>query len=217
MTRAPKPTRNSILRLILHINLACDIAGQMEPYQASQNSKIGTPGEGLDPSVRKRGQPALKQTKASVPLGVERRITGQVCTSPFPQITTFICKLAAGEPGGAAKEAFVRTWSAVVLTLETKRMIQGADDSTDESVQSIDVYKHITYEIGGSRWCNRIGRSHKSNHVAWTVNFEAGTAWQTCWDTECRAAGYRSRSVAVPVDIMPEQVPLGYAVVHPTL
>jgi hypothetical protein len=80
--------------------------------------------------------------------------------------------------------------------------------------QAAVVLTSVTYEIGGSRWCNRLGRQHRSNHVAWRVDLPTGRAWQTCWDTDCRAARYRSPPVSVPAEVLPSQLPPG-AVVLP--
>lgn len=71
----------------------------------------------------------------------------------------------------------------------------------------VRVLASVTYHIGGSRWCHRIGRHHKGNHVMWTVDLEAGTAHQACFDASCK--GYRSPPIAVPAEVMPDQAPPG--------
>ena len=43
----------------------------------------------------------------------------------------------------------------------------------------------FTYQIQRNRWCEMIGRSHKSNNVFWTVYLDSWTCVQGCWDREC--------------------------------
>lgn len=49
----------------------------------------------------------------------------------------------------------------------------------------------LVYEIARNRWCRRVGRAHKSNHVMIVADLEAGVAYQRCHDPECAAADYR--------------------------
>jgi hypothetical protein len=67
----------------------------------------------------------------------------------------------------------------------------------------------VTYQISGNRWCRRIGRAHKSNHVFYVVVLRAratggGAVWaQGCHDPECR--GYQSALAGVPPEALPSQ------------
>jgi hypothetical protein len=53
----------------------------------------------------------------------------------------------------------------------------------------------ITYQISGSRYCRRVAREHKSNHIMFEVNLQRGFAVQKCWDPDCR--GYRSPPIYI--------------------
>lgn len=48
------------------------------------------------------------------------------------------------------------------------------------------------------RFCQRIGRPHKSNNVFWVYDFEGKTARQGCYDSECR--GWLSQPVLLDGD-----------------
>jgi hypothetical protein len=54
----------------------------------------------------------------------------------------------------------------------------------------------ITYQVMGNKFCRRIGRPHRSNHIMIEVNLSRGCAYQRCWDPDCR--GYRSNELPVP-------------------
>jgi Herpesviridae UL52/UL70 DNA primase len=56
----------------------------------------------------------------------------------------------------------------------------------------------IHYQIGRNRWCECIGRAHKSNHIAWHVDVRRKHCYQTCHDPECRALGFRGRTIPLP-------------------
>jgi hypothetical protein len=116
-----------------------------------------------------------------------------------------------GAPGGSATH--VRSWAALVRDVRFR--LPPAPLEAEGRIVPTAVTAAITLEIGGTRWCNRIGRQHRANHVAWRVDLEAGTAHQTCWDAECRAARYRSRDVPVPPELMPEQCPPGAELLPP--
>ena len=51
----------------------------------------------------------------------------------------------------------------------------------------------------GSHACQRIGRSHRSNHVFYVVDFESGHYCQKCHDPEC--SHWRSPWLPLPVGV----------------
>lgn len=130
----------------------------------------------------------------STPAGDVQHVSG-AGSGPFPRLAEWICTLAAGpipglpccsdaDTGGEAltrpRAARIRCWSASVCNR---------------------VYRTITYEMTGSRWCNRVGRQHRSNAVQWCVYARDRVAVQRCWDAECRSAGYTSPAVRLPDDV----------------
>ncbi|KAL6611294.1 hypothetical protein ACP70R_039222 [Stipagrostis hirtigluma subsp. patula] len=63
-------------------------------------------------------------------------------------------------------------------------------------------YGLMVYSMLRSRYCERIEREHKSNHVMYIVDFQRAAYYQKCYDPDCR--GYRSQLRPVPRDVMPE-------------
>ena len=67
----------------------------------------------------------------------------------------------------------------------------------------------LTFQVTRNRFCRRIGRAHRSNHVFITaavrlLDPRAAAAWwsQGCWDPECR--GFRSAPTALPERVADE-------------
>ncbi|KAJ1694771.1 hypothetical protein LUZ63_011469 [Rhynchospora breviuscula] len=67
-------------------------------------------------------------------------------------------------------------------------------------------YGLMVYSMSSSRYCERIGREHKSNHVMFIVDFQRGGYYQKCYDPDCR--GYKSPLRPLPWDIVPDLTPL---------
>eukprot|EP01127_Copromyxa_protea_P020605 TRINITY_DN6912_c0_g2_i3.p1 TRINITY_DN6912_c0_g2~~TRINITY_DN6912_c0_g2_i3.p1 ORF type:complete len:121 (+),score=10.38 TRINITY_DN6912_c0_g2_i3:695-1057(+) len=44
----------------------------------------------------------------------------------------------------------------------------------------------MTYHVANNRFCKRIGREHKSNHIMFQVDIKKGCYSQRCLDPECR-------------------------------
>ncbi|KAF8700733.1 hypothetical protein HU200_034086 [Digitaria exilis] len=63
-------------------------------------------------------------------------------------------------------------------------------------------YGLMIYSMSRSRYCEHIGREHKSNHVMYIVDFQRAAYYQKCYDPDCQ--GYRSPLRPVPWDAMPE-------------
>lgn len=60
----------------------------------------------------------------------------------------------------------------------------------------------MVYNMAKSRYCERIGREHKSNNVMYVVDLQWALYYQKCYDPDCR--GYRSPSRPIPDDVIPE-------------
>ncbi|XP_042388918.1 DNA-directed primase/polymerase protein-like [Zingiber officinale] len=63
----------------------------------------------------------------------------------------------------------------------------------------------IVYSMLRSRYCERIGREHKSNHVMYVADLHRAVYYQKCYDPDCR--GYRSPLRPLPHDVIPDNVP----------
>ncbi|XP_019088763.1 PREDICTED: DNA-directed primase/polymerase protein-like [Camelina sativa] len=94
--------------------------------------------------------------------------------SPFPHLDQFIESLAStGDASGK-----IRCWYWF------------SEDSL------------IVYSMLRNRYCERIGREHKSNHVMYIVDVRRGIYYQKCYDPDCR--DYRSPIRPVPDSVLPE-------------
>jgi hypothetical protein len=52
-----------------------------------------------------------------------------------------------------------------------------------------DVPESITYQMQRNRFCELVGRVHKSNNVFWTIDFGSWTCMQGCHDPDCHGRG----------------------------
>lgn len=59
----------------------------------------------------------------------------------------------------------------------------------------------MVYSMSRNRYCERIGRQHKSNHVIYVVDLRRAVFYQKCHDPDCR--GYRSPLRPIPMDVIP--------------
>lgn len=60
--------------------------------------------------------------------------------------------------------------------------------------------KTIVYDIAGNRFCQNIGRQHKSNGIYWVVDLKSKLTYQKCHD-EDDCPRFRSSSVPLPLEI----------------
>eukprot|EP01138_Halocafeteria_seosinensis_P010609 gb/GECG01010834.1/.p1 GENE.gb/GECG01010834.1/~~gb/GECG01010834.1/.p1 ORF type:complete len:767 (+),score=72.34 gb/GECG01010834.1/:1-2301(+) len=118
---------------------------------------------------------------------------------PFPSLAEYI-KLLASKGN---KQAFVRKWEGCLMEARFKPIHQGSGSPL--RILRKEVYTKFMFHIIGNRWCERIGRFHKSNHVAYVVDMLRGTTYQTCFDPDC--AGFRSRTFTIPRQCLPDQSP----------
>lgn len=57
----------------------------------------------------------------------------------------------------------------------------------------------------GNKWCEAVGRHHKSNGVMLIVDTSRGVFYQKCYDPDCRAASKRSQDYPLPPHIIPPE------------
>ncbi|KAK8714757.1 hypothetical protein V6N13_042106 [Hibiscus sabdariffa] len=63
-------------------------------------------------------------------------------------------------------------------------------------------YGLVIYSMSRNRYCERIGREHKSNHVMYIVDMRRAAYYQKCYDPDCK--GYRSPLRPIPSDCVPD-------------
>ena len=59
--------------------------------------------------------------------------------------------------------------------------------------------------LQGNKWCEAVGRHHKSNGVMLIVDTSRGLFYQKCYDPDCRAANSRSLDYTLPPHIIPQE------------
>ncbi|KAK4836935.1 hypothetical protein QYF36_001476 [Acer negundo] len=63
-------------------------------------------------------------------------------------------------------------------------------------------YGLIVYNMSRNRYCERIGRQHKSNNVMYVVDLRRAFYYQKCHDPDCK--DYRSPLRPIPIDTIPD-------------
>ncbi|KAM4807672.1 DNA-directed primase/polymerase protein [Rhinophrynus dorsalis] len=93
--------------------------------------------------------------------------------SPYPEIDYFIISVITrdGFQGG------IRHWNYF---------------STEEL---------LVYDITNYRWCENIGRFHKSNNIMLLVDLKGDVWYQKCHDPVCRAQNFKSKCYPLPPEV----------------
>lgn len=98
---------------------------------------------------------------------------------------------------------------AVDLFIESIACIEGIPGKI-RSWYWFSEYSVLVYNINGNRYCENIGRQHKSNHVMYIVDFRTAGYYQKCHDPDCR--GYKSPLRPIPRHTIPPNFPLSMSV-----
>ncbi|CAL8088584.1 unnamed protein product [Calicophoron daubneyi] len=62
--------------------------------------------------------------------------------------------------------------------------------------------QRFTLKLDGLRYCERIGRPHRSNHIVLVFDLVRGCYYQKCLDPDCRSADYRSPTWPIPRHVL---------------
>ena len=111
-------------------------------------------------------------------------------TSPYPYIDDFISNELANRGGVLGS---IRSW-----TLD-----YGPDDGENNSNNN-QIPVGIAFQMSRNRWCECVGRSHKSNNILWNVSFRTKQCVQSCFDPDCRAMNFRGTPVDLPFEVAQE-------------
>ncbi|XP_076363946.1 DNA-directed primase/polymerase protein-like isoform X5 [Tachypleus tridentatus] len=95
--------------------------------------------------------------------------------SPYCEVDKFVHSLVAS----SEKAGYIRRWTYY---------------SDDEL---------LVYDIAKYRFCENIGRHHKSNNIMIIVDLRHCIYYQKCLDPDCRAQGFKSTSKSLPREILP--------------
>ncbi|EZA49165.1 hypothetical protein DMN91_004952 [Ooceraea biroi] len=84
---------------------------------------------------------------------------------------------------------------------ELDRYVRGiVDPGKIRVARYSDKTKTLRYEIYGNRYCENIGRCHKSNNVYWIVDLNQKAMYQKCHDADC--SGFASAPKSLPEEIV---------------
>jgi len=82
-----------------------------------------------------------------------------------------------------------------ILSLSRRGGIQG-------KIRAWSMDYHImSYQMSDNRYCENIGRAHKSNNTCWNVDLRCSAYFQTCHDPECRLANFRGSTLQLPEEV----------------
>ena len=123
------------------------LASLVCPYSKAQLKTTPKLGTVLRCAVHAYHERSKFRSTSSMGIGGRSRTVQVVNHTPFPKLDSFVLQHvnSFGSAGNGA--AYFRSVIPFYEDGETSRMVR------------------VIYEIGGSRWCGRIGRHHRSNHV----------------------------------------------------
>jgi hypothetical protein len=104
--------------------------------------------------------------KTSFPTVRHPSVPIRTTSTPLPTLDKYVSEILAARGG---VQGAIRAWS----------MEYGAHNNPIS----------ITYQLVRNRFCELIGRSHKSNNIYWTIDFQTWSCVQGCHDPECFGRG----------------------------
>ena len=107
-------------------------------------------------------------------------------TTPLPALDDFVLNVLATRGG---VRGAIRAWSKQ----------EGSSSQLHDGEANRQERGCITFQMVRNRWCELIGRSHKSNNIYWTVDLQTWTCVQGCHDPECHGRG---KPVQIPKDVV---------------
>lgn len=102
-------------------------------------------------------------------------------SSPYPFLDNFILEDLAGRGG---VQGSIRAWALDYGPNGSCKMPTG-----------------ISYHMSRNRWCEGIGRAHRSNNILWKVDFQQRQCIQSCFDPDCRSMNFRGRPIDLPCGV----------------
>jgi hypothetical protein len=105
--------------------------------------------------------------------------------------------------GGCGEQSM---WPEVdAYALKTWNSKGGCPGGKIGKVLQADGGGRIVLCLQGNKWCEAVGRHHKSNGVMLIVDTSRGLFYQKCYDPDCRAANSRSLDYTIPSHIIPQE------------
>ena len=82
----------------------------------------------------------------------------------------------------------------IVNTLGKRKGLDGTIGTFSLGIEQ-PLPRTISYNMLGNRWCENVGRAHKSNNIIWNVHLVYRVCWQCCHDPDCR--GFRGKEIGI--------------------
>ncbi|XP_035664107.1 DNA-directed primase/polymerase protein-like [Branchiostoma floridae] len=136
------------------------------------------------------------EVDAYVVLQASREATGQLSgcsSSPYPEVDAYVVLQASREGvygdqlSGCSSSPYPEVDAYVVLQASRGGVHGGIRQWTYFSQGEV-----LMYDIVHNRWCENIGRAHRSNHVMFVADLKRQVLYQKCHDPVCRAQNYKS-------------------------
>ena len=139
----------------------------------------------------------------SAPTTMNRVVMGnnRVGPSPYPFLDRYV-NGTLGSRGGVCGS--VRAWNIAYETPTTDCDEPKFYNNNNKNNNNSGAAVSITYQLCRNRWCENIGRPHKSNNIMWTIDFRTLQCTQSCHDPDCRASGFRGKPIPLPNDTADE-------------
>eukprot|EP00058_Branchiostoma_floridae_P018553 XP_002604042.1 hypothetical protein BRAFLDRAFT_71668 [Branchiostoma floridae] len=157
-----------------------------------------------------------------------REVTDQLLgcsSSPYPEVDAYVVLQASREDqlSGCSSSPYPEVDAYVVLQAWREDQLSGCSSSPYPEVDAYVVLQAsregvhggirqwtyfsqgevLMYDIAHNRWCENIGRAHRSNHVMFVADLKRQVLYQKCHDPVCRAQNYKSPERPLPAEVLP--------------
>ena len=92
----------------------------------------------------------------------------------------------------------------IINTLGKRKSLDGSIGTWTLDYMLQPLPQLISYNMRGNRYCDNIGRAHKSNNIIWNVHLVDRICFQTCHDPDCRASKFRGKSLDLSEEVNAE-------------
>lgn len=134
-----------------------------------------------DPSV------IMKDGDTNRPKSTVLPLSGCSATLPYPRATSLY-----GASPFPVLEHFI------LNTLGNRGEVMGRISTWSIGTQQ-PLPRTVCFNMKDYRFCDNIGRAHKSNNIKWNVHLGDRICWQSCHDPDCR--GYRGKPFDLPEEV----------------
>ncbi|KAM6940597.1 DNA-directed primase/polymerase protein [Xenentodon cancila] len=161
---------------------------------AEDNRFIAKPEKGISPEQ----SVFLASLVCNVSFTGQRILTWDIQETHEPETSQPSCQQGSPSLQGMFSGCVTSPYQEVdsfVLTLVRKDGIQG-------NIRRWNYFaaeQLLVYDIAKYRWCEHVGRFHKSNNIMIVVDFKEEVWYQKCHDPDCR--NFRSSSYPLPQEI----------------